>query len=195
MGITTCTLEEKNFLKLPEILRKGWNVTEGCYLHAIVSNKVLTISKTSKGSAVLLRVLSGFKIVLPFYFVKSLGLKIGDKVQLTLEDNLIHLYKSNIQPLNSPVRNKNKLEAKLEAELEIKLSSRNHSNVLFEDVYNFLLLDNWNDDVVKSLLAKEDLLEEIVSRLREDDIFNHVFEEQVRKVTLEYIANRETISK
>jgi len=197
MNATICTLEYKSFLRLPDILREGWNIAEGCYIHVTVNDKILTISKAKKGRGVILKILSGFGVDLPFYFIKSLGLKVGDEMQLTLGDNFIHLHKNSVQPISSPIRNKNKLAAKLGTELEtkLKISSKNHSNILFEDIYNFLLLDSWSDEAVKSLLAKENLLNEVANRLREDDIFNHIFEERLRKVTLDYITSREIIPK
>ena len=74
------------------------------------------------------------------------------------------------------------LERKLTIEFE--QLTKSHRQSLREDIYNFLILSEWPDDVMYRLIRTPNLLGEVELALRDDDLFGDFFEQRTRALIL-----------
>jgi len=179
----------ENAIKIPQLIYHSFHLEGGDLLSVSVSRKNLLLTKTwQKGSVANITITRNLEIILPDLFVKTLGLKIGGEVFLSLKGEVLTLYASNIIDMNSQEFLANRLMKKLTAEFERK----NHPSFgagyasLLEDLYNFLLLEEWDNDIINRLLQRPNILSEILIRVRDDEAFDNMFEHTMRNKIIEY---------
>jgi len=178
-------------IKLPSSLCKKWSIEEGIYLFAeICDKKVLLFKEMRKTTIQSILIDAEARIILPKPIIDIVGFRVGQSVSLILDKNVLSLKNSKIIPMHSPENKAEKLMEKLERELDASkknpIGVRYHA--LLNDICMFIILNNWDDVVIESLLEKPHPLKDLLHALRADGEFDEFFEQKMRELTLSYIV-------
>ena len=98
------------------------------------------------------------------------------------------------QTKGTPEQNLTLLGKKLKRELELGKESPIgvRYGTWLEDIYQFLLLHDWDEAVVKSLLTKPNPLKEILRRVRSDEAFIRFLDQKMEEKAIEYAMEEES---
>ena len=181
-------VESEYYVQLPEILCSEWNIDAESELYASVISGALIIAKARhKNTVAEIPLTVNMGIVIPERLVETLNLQVGYGVSLTLIDDVLSLSSNNVVDLNSVPQ----LEKKLEREYE-SIKKRPFDKMyamLLDDVYNSLINNSLDSEVVTGLLKKPNPLVEIISMLREDDEFNDFLDKKILEIATMYATN------
>jgi len=169
-----------NILKLPDIINECLKIKNDDYLYAQMKDEKLVLSKVFHNQAVKLYVAPDFGLKLTTPFAEQLGLQIGSVVRLSLEDNELTIYKSNVVQIYTPDSNKERLIDKLKREFDEMPTTPDSE--LIEDIYMFLILKELEDDIVVSLLEKPNLLKSLLFMFLDDSEFRAFFESKLSEI-------------
>ena len=178
----------ENSIDLPEPLRDHWAIESTNCLYAEMKSQNLILAKDRRANTVATILLTAEKsIILPKEFVRILGVQTGDRVYLSLKDDIVTIYGSNIIDLDLPAHNIDRLAKKIKREYDTVQKSpiRAGGRAWIDDVYHFLLLESWDDDVISRLLSKPNILAEIVCKIQNDDEFECFLEKKMREKIIE----------
>jgi len=197
------TLEENNFLNLPEQLCEQWNVETGDTLYAYIANKRLILTKEPNRIASSVVVIPGFFIILPEYLVETMNFHMDCKVSLTLEDNIVIVSKQRILYLYSPnhkptseedddetfkLELKDILRIKVEHELDAykdHVSTSDYMQIL-TDIGMHISFAAWTDDQIEIMLRQKNLLKELAWKFLDDTEYNELFYKKIPQFVSEY---------
>jgi len=186
MLVITGLFEGGNFIKLPDAFCEQWELKKGDSLYARLISGKLLLSQEEHKHAVRIEIVAGLGIVLIDIFIKVLGFEPGDRVVFVLKNNQALLYK-NVVRNYQPESNKEKLNLKIELEFQANRQSR--YSLMMEDIYNYIIWNEWEDNVVDRLLDKPNLLEELMFDFLTDDDFHDFFEVKMRELVLSLAAS------
>ena len=183
--------EFDNFLRFSEQLRKAWGLTEGDRLYVTLENETLLYRKDKQEHSISVEIEPGFGIRVCRDHLKALNIRTGDPVSLTLAGDVLKL-RRRCQIIHfSSGESAACLMEKLSTDLDESSSSRYgiRYSALLEDIYMFLILNNWDSSTVRSLLEKKSPLRDLVRKLRSDDEFNRFFQSKMQELVTDYLAS------
>jgi len=184
----------ENTIKLPESLRSQWGVEEVDYLYAEVKNRNLILRKErSKHTVATVSLTVEKSIIVPKELIKILGIQVGSRVFLSLKDDVVTLHGSKVVDLDSPEQNIDRFAKKIKREFENgqKNPIGMRYEVWLEDIYQFLLLETLDDEIVSGLLNKPNILIEIIRKIRDDEEFNNLLDKKIREKAIECARENE----
>jgi len=82
------------------------------------------------------------------------------------------------------VLDRHQMEAELEEKLKNELESSDglFSKSFLKDIQMFLLLNEWEDDVLCALLKKQGIIDRLAHAVYNDDIFSEFFEKRLKQL-------------
>ena len=184
----TSVLESEYCVQLPEILCTNWELDADAELYASVSNGKLLITKERQKSTVVIIPLSvEMGIIIPEFLFHALNLQIGGHITLTLNDEVLTLSGSNIIDFHSTAQLEKKLEREFKALVERPIGKRYF--MMLEDVMNFLIYNELEDELVAGLLNKPNPLLEIAFMVRDDEELGDIIDARIKEKAWEYIRS------
>ena len=205
-----CVLEKENFLELPLFVREPWGLSEGDDVYVAMATGRMLIHRVrpAKGYVIAKRLYDGRGLTLPPHFLEKMRIQIGQKMVLTLVDDVVILCGKRICPGEGNVirfedigtgSSKGILINRLQAEkteleqIALNLDNPNLQRLLgrlifffADDIINCIELDFCPDSAIRVLLKEENPLMTMLYKanlnMRNTEAYDNLFEQSLRQL-------------